>query len=437
MTLATSTLRPERASDSFKPLNKSDASYKLYIDMPHQRFRYLENLLRLSLKASPIVGLMGQRQTGKTTLAARISKDYLTLDDEETLELALRTPKNFLEGRKSPTSVDECQQSAPLFPALKEHVRKNPGYGQFLLTGSVRFTSVETIKESLTGRMIELELLPLCLTELHQRPLTDPRAFLKAKNPIPLLTAHFQKNAFKSPDLMDFLKKGGLPGICFLRSDTLRVRKTRTQLKTILDRDLRMVTRTTLDYLTLKTFLEEIALQQGDPFDLSKAARGARIALNSARKLLSGLESTYLIRSILKTGETQGRLIYLEDQGTASFLLRERGISTEQMRVADLNRLLFQQLYAQLNYGRDGGGGSLTHFRLKNGALIDFVMALPDTGMLAYSVGTGSTASPQQIGSARSFLARYPAARVLLLHQGQQFREVAPGVIECPFSSVL
>jgi len=380
---------------------------------------------------------MGQRQTGKTTLAEKISAEYLTLDDEETLELALRAPKNLLEGRNPPTSIDECQQSAPLFPALKEHVRRNPGHGQFLLTGSVRFTSVETIKESLTGRMIELELLPLCLTELHQLPLTDPGAFLKSKNPIPLLTTHLQRSKFKPKDLTEFLKNGGLPGICFLRSDVLRVRKMRTQLKTILDRDLRMVTRTTLDYLTLKTFLEEIALQQGDAFDLSKAARGARIALNSARKLLSGLESTYLIRSILKTGETQGRLIYLEDQGTASFLLRERGISAGQLRVADLNRLLFQQLHAQLNYGRNGGSGSLTHFRLKNGALIDFVLTLPDAGTLAYSVGTGTTASPQQLGSGRAFLARNPKARVLLLHQGNQFRELAPGMIECPFNSVL
>jgi hypothetical protein len=94
----------------------------------------------------------------------------------------------------------------------------------------------------------------------------------------------------------------------------------RSHLKTILDRDLRIVTRTTLDYLTIKTFLEEIALQQGEVFDLAKAARASRIAPNSARRLLSGLES-YLIRSLRKAGQTTGKLVYLEDQGMASFLL--------------------------------------------------------------------------------------------------------------------
>ncbi len=374
---------------------------------------------------------MGQRQTGKTTLAELFGGEYVTLDDEESLELALRSAKTFIRGRSRPFVIDECQQSPSLFPALKEHVRTSRAMGQFLLTGSVRFTGVEEIKESLTGRMIELELLPFCLTEIHGLPLTDPVRFLQVKKLAEVMSSRQKSHKVSDPALREFLAKGGLPGICFLRSEILRTRKMRTHIKTILDRDLRMVTRTTLDYLTLKTFLEEIAIQQGEVFDLSRAARGARIAMNSARKLLAGLESVYLVRTILKQGDTHGRLVYLEDQGMASFLLRERGQSFVEFRPVDLNRLLFQQLNAQVKYN-DRHQVQLTSYRRRSGTMMDFVISAAGVGRLGYSVGAGRQATPHQIRSAQAFLKSAPGARALLLHLGDGVRELHPGLVEAP-----
>ncbi len=241
--------------------------------MPHHRLRYLKTILESTLGASPILGIMGQRQTGKTTLTEEISKEYATLDDEETLEAALKSAKNFIYGRKHPFVIDECQQSPRLFSALKEYVRTQKAMGQFILTGSVRFTSIREITESLTGRMIELELLPLCLTELHGLPLTSPRQFLETKKLGDYLSKLSKNNTFTPSYLKEFLLKGGLPGICFLRSEVHRTRKMRSQIKTILDRDLRVVTKTTLDYLTLKVFLEEIAMQQGEIFPRQPVAQ--------------------------------------------------------------------------------------------------------------------------------------------------------------------
>ena len=404
--------------------------------MPHHRLRYLKCLLKASLAATPILGVMGQRQTGKSTLVEEIGQEYVTLDDEETLEIALKSAKSFVYGRKRPFVIDECQQSPPLFPALKEQVRTQKAMGQFILTGSVRFTSIEEIKESLTGRMIEFELLPFCLTELHQMPLTNPKQIFEVKNLVPLLLARVKNQKFSPEVLKEFLLKGGLPGICFLRAEVHRTRKIRSQIKTILDRDLRVVTRTTLDYLTLKVFLEEIALQQGEVFDLSKAARGARIALNSARRLLSGLESVYLIRSLHKEGPSQGKLVYLEDQGMATFLLRERGFETSQLRATDLNRLLFQQLNAQVKYNPKFQG-RLTRFQLRSGVLIDFVVSIGNVGQIGYSVGIGTQASPHQIRSAQALLKKYPKARVLLLHLGSSVRELSAQMIEAPLGAVV
>src|SRR3954447_26294818 len=109
--------------------------------MPHLRERYVTSRLKKSLTFSPIVGLLGQRQVGKTTLLEELAASYSTFDREGDLLEAERNPEIFLQNRKAPFGIDESQICPRLFPALKEEVRKNKKPGQYLISGSVRFTS--------------------------------------------------------------------------------------------------------------------------------------------------------------------------------------------------------------------------------------------------------------------------------------------------------
>src|SRR5690349_13769318 len=142
--------------------------------MPHARSRHLEPLLEHVAKLSPLVGLLGHRQVGKTTTLEKISKHYISLDDEIFLKEANASPAGFLaQLGKRGTAIDECQLSERLFPALKERVRKDRRPGQLFLSGSVRFTSKKLIRESLTGRIMTLELLPFTLSELDSATLPE------------------------------------------------------------------------------------------------------------------------------------------------------------------------------------------------------------------------------------------------------------------------
>ena len=99
---------------------------------------------------------------------------YVSLDDEEHLRFANGDAKAFVDALNAPgTAFDECQLSEPLFPALKERVRRNKRPGQFYLSGSVRFTSRKQIRESLTGRIMTADLYPLTLSELDGGELPD------------------------------------------------------------------------------------------------------------------------------------------------------------------------------------------------------------------------------------------------------------------------
>lgn len=109
--------------------------------MAHERKRHLTALLANLSALSPLIGLLGHRQVGKTTLLEAISQHYVTFDDEQTLAAARVNPAAFLTALRSlGTALDECQLAEGLFPALKERVRKDRRPGQFYLAGSVRFS---------------------------------------------------------------------------------------------------------------------------------------------------------------------------------------------------------------------------------------------------------------------------------------------------------
>ena len=140
--------------------------------MAHERKRHVRDLLLQRLKFSPIVGVFGHRQVGKSTLIAKIANEYRTLDDVATLEFAHEQPKKFIQSMKQhPAAIDECQMEPRLFPTLKERVRISKRPGQFILSGSVRFTSRKAIRESLAGRMASIECLPFSVSELVQEEL--------------------------------------------------------------------------------------------------------------------------------------------------------------------------------------------------------------------------------------------------------------------------
>jgi len=92
--------------------------------MPHERKRYLSELLKSVLNVSPIVGILGHRQVGKTTLLMQHCSQYFSLDDRDTFDKIESNPKNFLKNHhKLKVGLDESQLLPELFTALKERIK--------------------------------------------------------------------------------------------------------------------------------------------------------------------------------------------------------------------------------------------------------------------------------------------------------------------------
>lgn len=148
-----------------------------------ERRRHLSSSLEDALDTSRVVVLHGPRQSGKSTLARRIAAerggDYVTLDDDDFLAVALDDAHAFLRAFRSPMVIDEVQRAGDrLVRAVKIAVDDGENAtGRFLLTGSSNFLTVPTISESLAGRAVILTLWPFSQAELRaSAPQRSPNA---------------------------------------------------------------------------------------------------------------------------------------------------------------------------------------------------------------------------------------------------------------------
>ncbi len=380
--------------------------------MPHQRRRHLESLLKKTMLFSPITGVFGHRQVGKTTLVQSLASCYQSLDLAENLAVSESDPMRFLmQNQGYPFGIDECQHSPSLFPAMKEWVRTHRKPGQLLLSGSVRFTSRKSIRESLTGRIIAWDLLPMDLSEIYHAPLPNRvHLFLSSKSlDFPLKPASYAT----SEALHRYGMSGGMPGIIFLRDPALREQKFETQLNTILERDLKLLLQTTLNYRSLKLLLSRLAYRIGLPLEFTALSRETRISVPTIKKLIDAMESMYLIRVLPTEGSRQKSVVFFEDAGEARYVAE----SFHSPFVPLLN-LLFSNLHPQFRY-RPELGIRPYQYRTRGGATVPLCFRKGDQNLGVIPL-LEDTPGKTEISSAQSFVKTMSKAKVLLVHSSKR-----------------
>jgi predicted AAA+ superfamily ATPase len=380
--------------------------------MAHDRNRSVAPLYQKLIQSSPILGIFGHRQVGKTTYMNQVTPHYLTFDSIMTLKRAQSDPEEFIRSlKKSPFGIDECQMVPDLFPAIKEHVRKNKRPGQFILSGSVRFTSRKAIRESLAGRMIFFELYPLTISELDQRPLPEfftdtihSNAF--SESTFESLNATSLQKRNKSINV--YLKKGGLPGLCFLREDRLMRERLIDLHRLILDRDLRMVHETQISVEVMMSYIKLIADSGLNGYSYSHIKRELGLSPVTQKALLFALESIFLIRRIPIYGGSKGEIIFLEDQ-YEEVALRSSTLSlTEQ-----LTGLIYRNLRAEFQY-RLGSAVTIKSYWTRNNARVPLVISQTDKTLGVICID-GDEPNLSQIRAAESLLRVDASSKVVFL----------------------
>jgi len=263
--------------------------------------RDMQDLLLRRVQQRPAVVLTGARQTGKTSLVRHVFPDYefVSLDLPSEAELAEHDPRTFLSRHPPPLIVDEVQYAPGLFRHLKSvvdaHRDRN---GQFILTGSQKFTLMKSVSESLAGRVDILELETLSWKE--------------ARRYCPSLTVE------------EFLLRGGFPELHAcpeIETDGYY----HAYVATYLERDLRQMLQV-VQLRDYERFLRACALRSAQLLNRADLARDVGISGSTAAAWLSVLQTTgeavllepwfsNRTKSLVKTPK-----LYLCDSGLCAFL---------------------------------------------------------------------------------------------------------------------
>ncbi len=305
--------------------------------MAHSRDRTLESLILSTLGWSPVVGLFGLRQVGKSTLVEKITEKrggtYETFDRENPLHFSKEKPIQFLSHPKL-FCIDEAQKAPWIFPVIKDLVGTKRKPGQFLLTGSVRFTLKKDIQESLTGRIVTHELLPFTVSEAHQKPAA---VFLEKVFSM-LGKSNGKKSHFILDNLLSSLRYtatqslgqhlalGGLPVPCFSRDSQKRKFWFESYFETLLGRDILLVEPSlkSISFGQGMAFLRELALSQGEDIALARLCSKSTMRLSKGKTFLLALEALALVDLVPPEIRTEKSMrkpkVEWKDTGLWSFL---------------------------------------------------------------------------------------------------------------------
>jgi predicted AAA+ superfamily ATPase len=259
--------------------------------MPHERKRFIEYRLMKLATFWPVIGLIGMRQVGKSTiLRTRLKiKNYITLDDDDNRLDAESSAKAFLARyHEESTAIDEIQKVPKLFDALKSIVDRKKIPGRWFISGSVAFSAKIGIRESLTGRIGINHLYPMCFAEVKQLPqkmLKDGNAFL-----------NFKEARVSIEDFVPQMFLGGLPVPAFICEASMRSEYWNSWVETSLVRDVAKFYGKGFDseYCLSLVRMMSRAFLDGEPMSLSYIDGDKR----KARRYIEAMENNFFLRKI-------------------------------------------------------------------------------------------------------------------------------------------
>jgi len=253
------------------------------------------------LRRHPVVGIVGARQVGKTTLAhvvaARAKGTTVFFDLENPDELAqLAEPMLALKDRRGLVVIDEIQRRPDLFPVLRVLADRPRAPARFLVLGSASPALLQQSSESLAGRIAYHELHGLTLEDVGND--------------------HWSS----------LWVRGGFPRAFLARSAAASDEWRRDFVRSFLERDLPQLgigVRST----TLHRFWTMLAHYHGQTWNASEFGRSFGVADTTVRNYLDLLTAALVIRQLppwhesISKRQVRAPKIYILDSGLLHTLL--------------------------------------------------------------------------------------------------------------------
>lgn len=347
--------------------------------------RILQAELGKKFKKPYVHILFGARQTGKSTMVkSLLGKDSLVIDLSNPAESTryLTRPQilieecNAIPKGKEPCSIfiDEIQTVPSLFNAVQHLYDNDKNRFRFILCGSSARKLRTSSANLLPGRCLLYHLYPLVMAE------QPPKGELSVSSSFPVKIKGFSHSdlcKFPPCDLVPRLTYGSLPGIVTAEEE-LRGQLLKSYYAVYIEEEVRreVMLRNISNFAR---FVRFSAIESGNILNYSSISQETGVSVMTIKSYYQILEDMFIGFSIPAfTGSPRKNLL-----STSKFLYFDIGvrnaaaglkISPEEILASPGS--VFEQwvgieLWKRLKYL---GAGSLSHFRTKDGAEIDFII---------------------------------------------------------------
>ena len=245
--------------------------------------------LKKRIQSNAIVGVLGPRQCGKTTLVKQLAYDhYFDLEKPEDLA-KFENPQFLLQSLQGTIIIDEIQRRPELFPILR-YLADQKLKQKYIILGSASRDLIQQSSESLAGRISYLSLAGLTLEEV---------------------TAKAVKKIWM---------RGGFPRSFTAKTEMESTQWRKDYITTFLERDIPQLG-ISIPAQTLRRFWMMLSHYHGQVLNYSEIGRSFGISDVTVKHYIDILVGTFMVRLLFPWHNNLGKRLvkspklYLRDSG--------------------------------------------------------------------------------------------------------------------------
>ena len=343
----------------------------------------------------PVVGILGPRQIGKTTLAREIARGWegatSVFDLENPVDSArLADPMLALASLRGLVVLDEIQRRPELFPVLRVLADRPGSPARFLVLGSAAPELLRQASESLAGRIAYQEL------------------------------GGFSLGAVGGDCWRELWVRGGFPR-AFLDPEPVSVVWRSEFVRTFLERDLPQLG-IGVPATTMRRFWTMLAHYHGQLWNGAELARSFGVSEMTVRRYLDHLAQALVVRTLqpwhanIGKRQVKSPRVFLSDPGILHSLLSlddEISVLGHPACGASFEGFVIDQAARLLGADRK----DLYFWRTADGAELDLLWA---RGARRVGIEVKLTSAPTLTPSMRIALADLKLERLLVVHAGDE-----------------
>lgn len=366
--------------------------------------RIISEKMVASAQKMPVIAVTGPRQSGKSTLIKQLFSNYhyVNLEDIEQRQFARQDPKGFLLKLGDNSIVDEVQYAPDLLSYIQLEVDRNQRAGQFIISGSQNLLLMESVSQSLAGRVAIFNLLPFALEELK--------------------STEYALSSYE-----DYIVKGFYPRI--YDYDLNPTNWLLDYIQTYVERDLRQVINID-DLGAFQQFLAICAGRIGQLVNFSEIGNAIGITYKTIQKWMSVLQTSFIVHLLRPYHKNYSKRIvktpklYFYDTGLACALMNLKSTDDLDQHFAKgalfenfvINEVIKNHLNQQLRPKHYFWQAAGTHE-------IDLLLD-QGTTLTSIEIKSGRTIQPRFFDSLRYFqsLSSVPPENTYLVYGGQELQ---------------